>query len=385
MLMKTPLRKLMRPFTGPLFLNAFVSPAILSQRAMAQETMNRLTRTFLAIVLLALTFGFSQTAFAEKECCWIDVATGKKTATIPLAGINMREESTKAAGVAVVTGDDENGVPNRAKNTRTGKEYKKTPEGCWIDVATGKKTATIPLAGINMREESTKAAGVGVVTGDDENGVPNRAKNTRTGKEYKRVPCPEPAAAVEPRGVMFRTGEVQLNLFGIGGTGQGENNGTDTGTRTALITETHKEHVNPNDPKSRLRDVTTTREMRARHKSHKNGGTIQGGFGGAGAEAKVFVTQNIGLGLEGDWLDGDGSFGAVMGTVTARFPMGSNAPYVFGGAGVQFGDQTKAVGKLGGGIEHRFSPHCGVFVDAAWMFADHENAAVFRAGVSIVR
>jgi hypothetical protein len=25
-----------------------------------------------------------------------------------------------------------------------------------------------------------------------------------------------------------------------------------------------------------------------------------------------------------------------------------------------------------------------VFVDAAWMFADHENAAVFRAGVSLV-
>ena len=39
-----------------------------------------------------------------------------------------------------------------------------------------------------------------------------------------------------------------------------------------------------------------------------------------------------------------------MGTVTARFPVGPCAPYVFGGAGVQFGDGTQAVGKLGGDL-----------------------------------
>jgi hypothetical protein len=51
---------------------------------------------------------------------------------------------------------------------------------------------------------------------------------------------------------------------------------------------------------------------------------------------------------------------------------------------VQFGGRTQAIGKLGGGLEHRFSPTTGIFVDAAWMFADHENAAVLRAGVSLV-
>jgi hypothetical protein len=51
---------------------------------------------------------------------------------------------------------------------------------------------------------------------------------------------------------------------------------------------------------------------------------------------------------------------------------------------VQFGGRTEAVGELGGGIEHRFSPGAGIFVDAAWMFSEHENAAVFRAGLSLI-
>ena len=60
----------------------------------------------------------------------------------------------------------------------------------------------------------------------------------------------------------------------------------------------------------------------------------------------------------------DRSIGTVMGTVTARFPKGPNAPYLFAGGGVQFGGRTQAVGKVGGGIEHRFSPHKGIFADA---------------------
>lgn len=66
--------------------------------------------------------------------------------------------------------------------------------------------------------------------------------------------------------------------------------------------------------------------------------------GGLGAEAKVFATPNIGLGLEGDWLKGESGIGIVKGTVTARFRMGSNAPYAFAGVGVEFGDQTLAIG-----------------------------------------
>ena len=189
---------------------------------------------------------------------------------------------------------------------------------------------------------------------------------------------------------LFRTGEVQWNLYGLGGTGQGVRNVTETKTteRTVTISETQTVLVDvPGTPGLVPRDVTTTRDMKVKHTERhtRNTAPIQGGFGGAGAEAKVFVTRNLGLGLEGDWLDGGSSLGTALGTVTARFPLGPCAPYVFGGAGVQFGDRTQAVGKLGGGLEHRFSPQTGVFVDAAWMFSDHENAAVFRAGVSLIR
>ena len=74
-----------------------------------------------------------------------------------------------------------------------------------------------------------------------------------------------------------------------------------------------------------------------------------------------------------------------MATLSARLPFGSNAGYAFGGIGAEFGDRAMAVGTLGGGVEHRFSASVGFFTDAAWQFSEHENAAVFRAGLRIVR
>lgn len=212
----------------------------------------------------------------------------------------------------------------------------------------------------------------------------NLGKNPRAGATQLDGFEPDAKNAHNPKiGALFCAGEVQLNFYALGGTGHGEHDETETHTKTETISETHSEPV-INGPRLATHEVTTTHDVTTKHKTHKNNAPIQGGFGGAGAEAKVFVTRNIGLGLEGDWLAAENSIGAVMGTVTARFPMGSNAPYVFGGAGVQFGDQTKAVGKLGGGIEHRFSPHTGVFVDAGWMFTDHENAAIFRGGITLI-
>ena len=288
--------------------------------------MKRLARTVLAIVLLALMFGFSQTAFAKEDCCWINVKTGK-----PVPSKNL--------------------VPNGAE--------------------------------FNLSD-------------------PNNAHDS-LGNNYLRVPCPPTAAAVETGGgvktasTFFRTGEVELNLFGVGGFGHGEQTVTDEQTvkHTATVSETTTvpetvlkdipgipglTPVQEDVPVTTKHDVTTKTTV----KHTRNAAAIQGGFGGLGAEAKVFVTQNIGVGLEGDWIDGDSSIGTTMATVTARLPMGSNAPYVFGGAGVQFGDRTQAVGELGGGIEHRFTPNFGAFVDAGWMFGSHENAAVFRAGISII-
>jgi hypothetical protein len=222
------------------------------------------------------------------------------------------------------------------------------------------------------------------------------AAMTKEAPEMRAV-CHTPTGETLSAIPLFRTGEVQGNFFGLGGVGHGQVNETETQT----VTETRTVNETTVVKKTVLKDipghpgltpvdedvpVTTKHHLTTKeHRSvTRNRAAIQGGFGGMGGEAKVFVTQNIGLGVQGDWLDGESSIGTFFGTVTCRFPIGSNAPYLIGGAGVQFGDRTQAVGELGGGVEHRFSPTMGVFTDVCWMFSNHENAAVFRVGMSIV-
>ena len=196
---------------------------------------------------------------------------------------------------------------------------------------------------------------------------------------------------------LFRTGEVQFNVFGVGGFGHDRHDVTTTRTESerVSVTETHDEtHTEIRDipgipgltPVQVTEPVTTTHHETRRKKvrSTRNDAALQGGLGGAGLEAKYFVTRQIGIGLEGDWLESEGALGQIKATATVRFPMGQWAPYVFGGAGIQIGDRTKAIGEIGGGVERRFSPAVGVFVDAGWTFGEHENAALFRAGISIV-
>jgi hypothetical protein len=120
-------------------------------------------------------------------------------------------------------------------------------------------------------------------------------------------------------------------------------------------------------------------------KTSKNVAGIQDGFGGAGAEARFFFTRSLGLGLEGDWLQGaHGAVGSTMTTFTARLIKDANAFYAFGGFGVQFDEHhTQSIGKLGLGVEHRLPAGIGLFADGAWLFGANENAAVFRAGARI--
>jgi hypothetical protein len=201
-------------------------------------------------------------------------------------------------------------------------------------------------------------------------------------------------------GSLFWPGEVQIIGFGAGGYGQDTHNVTQEHqvSKTETITETHfvpkttyvttvtnsrlgpivkVTPVQTSVPVTTKRQVTTTTTV----KTTKNVAGIQGGFGGAGLEARYFFTRLLGLGVEGDWLEGEGSSGTTMATITARLIKGSNAYYGFGGSGVQFNEHfTQAVGKIGIGVEHRFVAGTGVFADAAWMFGSQENAAMFRGG-----
>lgn len=200
---------------------------------------------------------------------------------------------------------------------------------------------------------------------------------------------------------LFHAGEWQIIGYGIGGTGSDSNEvttvrtvkSTSTVTSTRYVTRTTYQTtyvpaallagfyvttpVQTTVPVTTKKKVTTYKKV----KTTKNVAGIQGGFGGAGTEARYFFNRWLGVGVEGDWLEGEGTIGSTLTTVTARLIKDSNAYYAFGGTGVQFDEhRTQTIGKLGLGMEHRFMAGTSVFADAAWMFGAEQNAAVFRGG-----
>lgn len=207
--------------------------------------------------------------------------------------------------------------------------------------------------------------------------------------------------AVSNASSLFGAGEWQIIGYGIGGSGNDTHNVTTERTvkKTTTVTETHlvtrttytstyvPAAFGPptyiTTPVQTTVPVTTRRSVtkNVKVKTTKNVAGIQGGFGGAGTEARYFFTPWLGVGVEGDWLEGEGSIGTTLATLTARLVRDSNAYYVFGGTGVQFDEhQTQSIGKLGVGMERRIVSGTSVFADAAWMFGSHESAAMFRGG-----
>ncbi|HSH94593.1 MAG TPA: hypothetical protein VK968_10650 [Roseimicrobium sp.] len=108
---------------------------------------------------------------------------------------------------------------------------------------------------------------------------------------------------------------------------------------------------------------------------------------GAGMGVNYFITKNIGIG--GDAYS-ENSSGSLIDSTSAnmifRFPLGDSgfAPYAYGGGGKQF-DMSKAwFVQVGGGIEYRFSPSIGAFLDARWVIPDETKYyGVARLGVRL--
>jgi hypothetical protein len=88
---------------------------------------------------------------------------------------------------------------------------------------------------------------------------------------------------------------------------------------------------------------------------------------GVGAGVSYFITRNIGIGGEAYSENTTGAFiDSASANLTLRLPLGQSgfAPYVFGGGGHQFDMAQLWFGQFGGGMEFRFTPHVGIFVDA---------------------
>jgi len=106
---------------------------------------------------------------------------------------------------------------------------------------------------------------------------------------------------------------------------------------------------------------------------------------GAGAGVNLFFTRNVGIGADAWSEDVRGRFvDNVSGNLIVRFPIADSilAPYVFGGGGYQFEPVSQGFGQFGAGIEIRFNPHTGIFVDARYLVTRRtEDFGLGRAGL----
>jgi hypothetical protein len=107
--------------------------------------------------------------------------------------------------------------------------------------------------------------------------------------------------------------------------------------------------------------------------------------GGAGAGINYFFTRYVGLGADAYSENTSGVFiDNAEGNLLLRLPLGQSgfAPYAFGGGGHQFDAAKLWFGQGGAGIEFRFCPHIGIFVDARAVFPNETKYyGVARAGL----
>ena len=88
---------------------------------------------------------------------------------------------------------------------------------------------------------------------------------------------------------------------------------------------------------------------------------------GAGLGMNYFFSSNIGVGAD---VYSENNTGALIDSASVnlilRLPLGQSgfAPYVMGGGGRQFERIDPWFAQFGAGMEYRFTPHLGVFLDA---------------------
>ena len=108
---------------------------------------------------------------------------------------------------------------------------------------------------------------------------------------------------------------------------------------------------------------------------------------GAGVGIGYFITRNIGIGADAYAEDTTGRFvDSASANLILRLPLGHSgfAPYVFGGGGRQFDLARVWFAQLGAGMEYRFTPQVGVFIDGRWVLPEKTKYyGVARAGLRL--
>jgi hypothetical protein len=122
--------------------------------------------------------------------------------------------------------------------------------------------------------------------------------------------------------------------------------------------------------------------------NHVNGSRIrEDGRLGLGGGGSFFFVRNLGIEGEVYTENPQGHFiDETSGSLVLRVPLGEGglAPYIFGGGGHLFDPVPSNFGQAGAGLEYRFSPHFGVFVDGRWVITeDIGNYGMGRAGLRL--
>jgi len=109
---------------------------------------------------------------------------------------------------------------------------------------------------------------------------------------------------------------------------------------------------------------------------------------GAGLGINYFFTRYIGIGAD---AYSENTTGSVVDSASAnlilRLPLGKSgfAPYVFGGGGFHFDAVRTQFAQAGAGMEYRFCPQMGVFIDARGVLPDQTpDYGVARLGLRFV-
>lgn len=142
-------------------------------------------------------------------------------------------------------------------------------------------------------------------------------------------------------------------------------------TRVAEYTDRNWVAYNANEVDVSVFGTGTLGERTLRNPSSRR--IERNGRLGLGAGVSYFFHRNIGVeGYAYSESTHNHFVDNVGGDLIARFPVGETglAPYVFGGGGRQLDPIVQWTWDAGGGLEWRFAPHIGAFVDARYVWAD---------------
>jgi hypothetical protein len=129
----------------------------------------------------------------------------------------------------------------------------------------------------------------------------------------------------------------------------------------------------------------TVGEKTIRHLSTR--GIQRNGRLGAGAGLSYFFCRYVGVEAYAYTENTDHNFvDNVGGDLIARLPIGNSgvAPYIFGGGGRQLDPLYQWTWDAGAGIEWRFVPHVGIFLDGRYVWADKtKDYGLGRVGLRV--